>query len=323
MHSCIRPYRCRKEMLMKRILALILVLSTLLLTLSGCSVLETLFKRDTHTPSLGEAVKNPPAFGNIDNAKINSLDKLNYYSAICHLSWTPMPISAEIDLDRSYSLLVEHADDIPLDTNDGSDTSDATDGNTTDNIRYYEIMPDDPFIFDSISMFQIELTDPDGFLASKLGLGIVDVVISKDCIWSDSLITFRNGDKFFSCLSNGWSYDRQTGNTYWDFSTHKYVDGFYIVKNLEQENYSFNIFMDSEGQAISFECTLSENGGDRVDQNVKIASSTVFSTSGGRFTISELEAYFKNKEENEDSYHNDENDTGIDESTDESITEDV
>ena len=77
---------------MKRILALILVLSTLLLSLAGCSVFETIFNRDTHIPSLGEAVKNPPTFGNIDNAKINSLDKLNYYSAICHLSWTPMQI---------------------------------------------------------------------------------------------------------------------------------------------------------------------------------------------------------------------------------------
>jgi hypothetical protein len=51
--------------------------------------------------------------------------------------------------------------------------------------------------------------------------------------------------------------------------------------------------MDEAGQVAGFECGLSENGGDRADRNVTVSSSTVISSAGGRFTLSELEAYFK------------------------------
>ena len=141
-------------------------------------------------------------------------------------------------------------------------------------------------------MFQIELTDKNGFLASKLGLGLVDVVITEECIWGDSLITFRNGDKFFSCLSNGWSLNGETGGWMWDFSTHKYVEGFNIVKNFEQENYAFYIDMNAEGQAFAFECRGAQNGGYRADQNVEVVSSTSISNQGSSYTIAELEDYF-------------------------------
>lgn len=161
-----------------------------------------------------------------------------------------------------------------------------------EDIYYYALDPEEPFYIDKVSMFRIELTDENGFLASKLGLGVVDVVIAEDCIWGESLITFRRGENFYSCLTNGWGYDWQTGNTHWDFSTHKYVEGFYIVKNLAKENYGFNIYMDAEGQAISFICDESENGGLHVDKDVKIVSSTVISNEGRSFTVAELEDYF-------------------------------
>lgn len=161
-----------------------------------------------------------------------------------------------------------------------------------EDIYYYELDPDEPFYIDKVSMFRIELTDEGGFLASKLGLGQVEVVITENCIWGESLITFRNGENFYSCLTNGWSYDRETGNVHWDFSTHKYVEGFYIVKNLAKENYGFNVYMDAQGQVISFVCDESENGGNRVDKNVKVVSTTVVSNRGQSFTVAELEDYF-------------------------------
>ena len=155
-----------------------------------------------------------------------------------------------------------------------------------EDIYYYELEPDQPFYINKVSMFQIELTDENGFLASKLGLGIVDVVMLEDCIWGENMITFRNGDNFFSCLSDGG------GVQYREFSTHKYVEGFFIVKNIAQENYGFNIELDVQGQAISFECREKENGGERVDKNVKVVSSTVISNEGRSFTVAELEEYF-------------------------------
>ena len=162
------------------------------------------------------------------------------------------------------------------------------------NIYYYQLKPNQPFNMKKVNMFQIELTDENGFLASKLGLGLVDVVISENCIWGDSLITFRNGDQFFSCLTNGRRLNTKTGGQQWNFSTHKYVEGFNVVKNFQQENYAFYIDADAEGQIFAFECRVSQNGGDRVDQNVRIVSATRISTQGGTITVAELEDYFNN-----------------------------
>ena len=167
-----------------------------------------------------------------------------------------------------------------------------SDTDSDEDIYYYELDPNEPFFVNKVSMFQIELTDENGFLASKLGLGLVDVVITEECIWGDSLITFRNVDKFFSCLSNGWSLNGETGGWMWDFSTHKYVEGFNIVKNFGQENYGFYIDMDAEGQAFAFECRGAQNGGYRADQNVNVVSSTSISNQGSSYTIAELEDYF-------------------------------
>ena len=155
-----------------------------------------------------------------------------------------------------------------------------------EDIYYYALDPGEPFYINKVSMFQIELTDENGFLASKLGLGIVDVVILEDCIWGENMITFRNGDNFYSCLSDGGGAQRK------GFSTHKYVEGFFIVKNIAQENYGFYIDLDEMGQVLAFECGERENGGNRVDQNVKVVSSTAISEESGSFTVAELEEYF-------------------------------
>lgn len=279
---------------MKRFFAMTLSIAITLSALSSCSVVETLFDSEipTYRDHYRDELKAPPSIDVVTDAKINSLDKLNYYGAVRVLSGIPMSISS----------LADYGEDIPenpTESNDGENTTEPPSGgvevNKQNTIYYYNISEDERFYFNSISMFQIELTDADGFLASRLGTGVVDVVISEDCIWGDSLITFRNGDKFFSCLSNGKGYNNKTGVTTWDFSTHKYVDGFYIVKNIEQENYAFYIEIQQEGTVVSFKCAESENGGDHIDRNVKIASSTIIYADAGSFTAAELEAYFKQK----------------------------
>ena len=242
---------------------------------------------------------------------INSIAQLNYYAAIRMIADKPqttgLAMSQSKTTNVNYGIMllsvgndVDQKDELPVPETTGPNTSEdnvVTPNNpgvpdSAEDIYYYSLDPNEPFYIDRVSMFQIELTDENGFLASKLGLGIVDVVITEDCIWGESLITFRNGENFYSCLTNGGGYDRQTGESYWDFSTHKYVEGFFIVKNLAQENYGFNIKLDAQGQAYKFNCHETENGGNRVDKNVKVVSSTVVSEEGRSFTVAELENYF-------------------------------
>jgi len=238
--------------------------------------------------------------------QINGLDQLSYYAAIRMIEGTPKLTNQSIS-GGSYGITLltsgygtdkqeeppepettgpEETQDPPVTTNP------PVPPNLDENIYYYALDPNESFFINKVSMFQIELTDENGFLASKLGLGIVDVVIAEECIWGDSLITFRKGESFFSCLSNGWSLDQKTGGWQWDFSTHKYVEGFNIVKNFEQENHAFYIDMNPEGQAFQFICRGTQNGGYHPDQNVKLVSSTIISTEGGSFTVAQLEEYF-------------------------------
>lgn len=293
---------------MKRILALAFALVMVLAVLAGCTAdfgkLEgeqnpSQNKNSTHP-------LNPPVPGEIVDLHINSIDKLNYYAAIRVLAGTLKPenqssaggsygiswLASDSGQDTAEEPPVpetanpEETEGPPVASNPPSPTE------SEEKIYYYELDPNQPFLVSKVSMFQMELTDENGFLADKLGCGVVDVVITEDCIWGDSLITFRNGENFFSCLTNGWSLDQETGGCRWEFSTHKYVEGFNIVKNFEQENYAFYVSMDADGQVTAFECQASQNGGDRPDRNVIVFSSTAISTAGGSFTIAELENYF-------------------------------
>jgi len=248
----------------------------------------------------------PSVQENGQGIQINGLDQLSYYAAVRMIKGAPKLASRSMT-GGSYQIALlatgydtDKREEPPVPETTGPDenhsptvTPDPTKPPVIgEDIYYYALDPNEPFYINKVSMFQIELTDENGFLASQLGLGIVDVVITEDCIWDESLITFRKGENFFSCLTNGWGYDRETGGAHWDFSTHKYVEGFFIVKNIAQENYGFYIETDAQGHAVSFRCRESENGGNRVDQNVKIVSSTVISNESRSFTVAELEDYF-------------------------------
>lgn len=252
----------------------------------------------------------PPSINKEEEAiTIHSIAELNYYAALHMLSEESRKVSRDMTslhaLDTSNKAVMLSAA-IDIDTPDTPPTPETTahdkeDPDTPDtptapnpdeDIYYYALDPDEPFYIDRVTMFQIELTDENGFLASKLGLGTVDVVITEDCIWGESMITFRSGDRFFSCLTNGGGYDPQAEEWRWDFSTHKYVEGFFIVKNLSQENYGFRIQLNAESQAYAFNCYETEKGGNRVDQNVRIVSTTEVSEEGRHYTVAELEAYF-------------------------------
>ncbi|MBQ7365435.1 MAG: hypothetical protein IJW46_07535 [Clostridia bacterium] len=259
-------------------------------------------------PNYGEVIP-PEIKGDEDAFTIDSIAQLNYYAAIRMIADAPTTkeltmsqrsaaktalLSAKVDTD------IGEDKEMPLPETTGSvisegpvitpDPPELPDWNEV--ILYYELDPNEYFYINRVSFFQIELTDENGFLASELGLGTVDVVITEDCIWGESMITFRNGENFYSCLTNGGGYDRETGEWQWHFTTHKYVEGFYIVKNLAQENYGFRIKMDAQGQAYAFDCYETENGGEHIDQNVKVVGATEVSEEGRSFTVAELEAYF-------------------------------
>jgi hypothetical protein len=193
---------------MKRILAVTFTLIMLLAVLTGCvASKDSLGFEGEQKPSKGEnstQLQKPPVPGEIIDLQINSIDKLNYYAAIRMITGTSKLMNQSVaGVDYGISLLtagfVTDKTEVlivpettgPEETQGPPVTPDfPASTEPGENIYYYELDPDQPFFVNRVSVFQIELTDESGFLAANLGLGIVDVVITQDCIWGDSLITF-------------------------------------------------------------------------------------------------------------------------------------
>lgn len=223
---------------------------------------------DPPTSSRGEAY----TIHRID--AIDSIDKLNYYSALKVLIDPPVADAwrdgglRPLSTARGGSLL-------PLST--ASDEDCAT-FNSND--------------FFSVSLgtfFQIRVTDKKGFLASKVGTGIVDVAITSNDF--NPMITLKNGDRYFSCFWNTGTHDRIT------FSTHKYAVDFTVVKNYDQDNYTMTVTYDESGQAVEFRCSWLDTPGELPpDGSVEVISETYVFRGNTNFTIEELENFFSTEQ---------------------------
>lgn len=200
---------------------------------------------------------------------ITSIDMLNYYTAMKVLA---DGVISDVGYDKPLYAEGEH----PF-----ADTQKVYD---------YAFDPNETFTVTRAIFFQIEIRNEEGFLASKIGTGIADVVITENSL--EPMITFKNGDRYYSCCENT---RLDNGKLY---STHKYIDGFYIVKNSEQENYSFSVLYDNFNldycnvSADSVICSSYQNGGSSPDGEMAVVGKTRISDAGGSFTVSELERYF-------------------------------
>ena len=151
-----------------------------------------------------------------------------------------------------------------------------------DYLVYYEFDPETPVFVTKVYFFQIDL--PEGtYLAQKIGAGLVDVVIS-DAVWGEYMVTFKNGDRYFSCLTNGHAPQ------YFEFSTHKYIEGYNVVKNGRQVNTYFVMEMGAGDQAVQIEEAYS-------GKLFPIVSQTEVAEVNASYTIAELEAYFNDTTE--------------------------
>ena len=203
---------------------------------------------------------------------IDSIDMLNYYTAM--------------------KALADSAQVTNMDFREGTEGITLLSANIQGESKkyYYELDPNAKFSVSKVVFFQIRVKNEDGFLASKVGTGIVDVVITENSL--EPMITFKNGDRYYSCCENATS---RTGKTY---SSHKYIEGFGIVKNLEQENYSFKIIYDNfnldyeDVAAISVTCEpFGQHNGDAADGKLSVISETYVSDQRVELTLAELEEY--------------------------------
>ena len=170
-----------------------------------------------------------------DNFEIDNLDKLNFYAA------------KQAFIDNNTTL--------PSKASQKPTLMNTTKANrfmmlNVANTSTKEINKDFVFTITMYSCFNITLNDANGFLTRKLGgTGTVEVVIT--CNNFNNMITFKKDGRYYSCFQSD-----STENTM-VFSTHKYVQGFKLIENYDQENYEFVVRIDDD-RVVGTNCVRSK-----------------------------------------------------------------
>lgn len=206
---------------------------------------------------------------------IDSVDKINFYSAKKIISEKSLlPISMKtIDFSAPVLRLLNNT------------------------YAEYPIDRSKVFNLTMVTYFTIVLNDEKGFLAQKLGgTGLAEVVVTENDIEDmGQMITFKREENYFTCFMNSKNNGSNSAAVSREFSSHKYIDGFNIVKNLEQENYKFTVRY-SGSKVVGFECAPFNCTPEKytADDATLIEDYCVVIYTKQTFTIDELEAYFKN-----------------------------
>ena len=232
---------------------------------------------------------------------INSLSKWNYYAAkktiadygIAPTSYafsdnsalaTPMSnVYYDDSADAEYP-----EEETSKEETQSAETNRPQDG---DGVYYYDLCDFGELTIERTVYFQMELTDENGFLARHLGVGTVEVAVALGDYLADlSMITFRNGDKFYSCMYHGYyGFNEKTHAEVYAFAAYRYIDGFYYVKNLKYQHYEF--YLEVSATDVDFYCKYQHM--DEEDEQVKVLKDTSYCIDQKvTYTIEELEAYF-------------------------------
>lgn len=224
-------------------------------------------------------------FPNIEGrVDITSADMWNYYAARKAIYDATSPSLSKNKISLLYDR--EEEQNLPKEsgfgvTEDGYTSSPRPDDSTV----YYALDEFGELNITSVTYFQVEIKEKQGFLASKLGLGKAEIVITQIHDF-DAMITFRNGDKYYSCLENGLN----------EFSTHKYIEGFFVVKNETPDTCSFTLGYDKKGNVTSLDCSIRNSQRFLPDEIEVIKGTTKTVDVNAGYSIKELEEFFNSKE---------------------------
>ena len=149
------------------------------------------------------------------------------------------------------------------------------------------ISPNATFTITMYSYFTVTLGEQMGFLAQKLGgTGAIEVVITRNDF--NNMITFKKGERYYSCFQTAQSENAMT------FSTRKYVSGFRLIENDNQENYEYTVYFDGD-KVLGMNCgQLAGNGTFKyVEDTIEFNDNFCFVIhKTEQFTAEQLEALF-------------------------------
>lgn len=278
--------------------ALALTLSALIFPSCDPLTFFTSESNNSSSSSEQDILLPPPSAG-----FINSLDKLNYYAArktindhlvnkAVKAGGYAEEISGDSTVDSGYGEDVSAPPEYNSSEEMETDSTSIQRPQDTDTKIYYDLYDWGAFTVKRTVYFQIELSDETAFLASRLGVGRIEVAVAIGDIYDDlNMITFRNGDRFFSCMYHGYyGINDDTGAEKYAFAAYRYIEGFYYVKDLQYEHYEFHIEISPQSDAV-FRCEY-RHSGDEDETVTVLKNSTYCIDKEVTYTIEELEEYF-------------------------------
>ena len=117
---------------------------------------------------------------------------------------------------------------------------------------HYPIPLNDPIYFLDFLYFEFDAEGSD-FLAERVGNGhIKALIVTVDTFTEESMLVLKNGDAYYSCLTNGWVIsDGGEGQACYQFSSHKTFEGFEIVKDFNNKREVLCYFDSSDNESIT------------------------------------------------------------------------
>lgn len=278
---------CREKLITKReksrvnckkragVIRYSLVAACLVLAVSIVPILRCLQgAKENDRNVLGEILLLPAINGDV---KITSGDEWNYFAA-------RMALTEKFNAKGGDSVTVSNTGDGCIFTflGNGNDTKGSNDNKNE--TLYYDMGHLESLDIVTVTYFTVEFTEKQGYLGSRFYGENVEVVITEMANF-ESMITFRCDDEYFSCLENGLD----------EFSTHKYIDGFNVVKSFGDEDiFSYYIDRDKNGK-ISGMHLQRQNSIYYLSDKIKLVADVVSVEVNCSYSIADLEKYFNQK----------------------------
>lgn len=242
----------------------------------------------------------PPQIGEIE---FDSLDKVNFYGGLKVITDTAPSVSVKSSriTTASYLLITDKSSAEILKLSETSPTDDFESpsseyGEKKNGTNVAWDLTGEQMTITTAVYFRINVTEADILLASRIGTGEAEVVVTDLHIGINpfAMITFKNGDKFFSCLSE--MYGLQNGENH--FGSHLYIKGFEMFKDTVDEMTSFyTLVLDKDNKTVSSFKWKSYNRrpSEAPIYAIEIIPETIhISYDTYVFTLDDLSSYWKN-----------------------------
>ena len=132
--------------------------------------------------------------------------------------------------------------------NDAKDEDDRSDYIDNYGRYHYPISLDNPFTFSEFLFFEFD-SENCPFLEERIGNGHIHGLAVATNIFNEHMLILKNGDQYYSCLRNGAGAYNFGRPAYMEFSSHKTIEGFDVVKDTtNKRNLTLGFGGQTEGQ---------------------------------------------------------------------------